>query len=116
MPWNKAAGKRREMTLNERVRIIELRSLGMSFPQIEVETGVSRAQAYRIYRHWKMYDDINPQTPRTGRPPGLNGRGKRYLARLSDAHPRATGRELLHESTTCTPCNGGFFLLDASHG
>ena len=33
------------MTLNERVRIIELRSLGMSFPQIEAETGVSRATA-----------------------------------------------------------------------
>jgi len=116
MPWNKAAGKRREMTLNERVRIIELRSLGMSFPPIEVETGVSRAQAYRIYRHWKMYDDINPQTPRTGRLLKLNDRDKRYLARLSDAHPRATARELLHESTTCTPCNGGVFLLDASHG
>ena len=50
MLWNKAAGKRRETTLNDWVRIIELRSLGMSFPQIMAETGVSRAQAYRIYR------------------------------------------------------------------
>jgi len=98
MPWNKAAGKRCETTLNERVRIIELPSLGMSFPQIEAETGVSRAQASRINRRWKMYGDINPQTPRTGRPPKLNDRDKRYLAQLSDAHPRATARELLHES------------------
>jgi len=45
-----------------------------------------------------MYGDINPQTPRTRRPPKLNDRDKRYLARLSDAHPRATARELLHES------------------
>jgi len=70
----------------------------MSFPQIEGETGVSRAQAYRIYRRWKMYGDINPQTPCTGRPPKFNDCDKRYLARLSDAHPRATARELLHES------------------
>ena len=45
-----------------------------------------------------MYGDINPQTPCTGRPPKLNNRDKRYLAQLSDAHPRATARELLHES------------------
>jgi len=70
----------------------------MSLPQIEGETGLSRAQAYRIYRRWKMYGDINPQTPRTGRPPKFNDCDKRYLARLSDAHPRATARELLHES------------------
>ena len=86
------------MTLNERVRIIELRSLGMSFPQIEAETGDSRAQAYQIYWRWKMYGDINPQTPRTGRPPKLNDRDKRYLVQLSDAHPCATARELLHKS------------------
>lgn len=100
MPWNKAAGKRRKTTLYERVRIIERRSLGMSFPQIEAETGVSRAQAYTIYRRWKMYGDINinPETPHTGRPPKLNDRDKRYLARLSDAHPPATARVLLHES------------------
>ena len=98
MPWNKAAGKRRETTLNERVRIIELRSLGLSFPQIQAETGVSRAQASRIYQRWKTYGDINPQTSRTGRPPKLNNRDKRYLARLSDVHPRATARELLRES------------------
>jgi len=99
MPWNKAAGKRRKTTLNKRVRIIQLLSLGMSFPQIEAETGFSRAQAYRIYRRWEMYGDINPQTPRSGRPPKLNDRDKRYLARLSDAHPRATARVLLHESS-----------------
>jgi len=98
MPWDKGAGKRRKTTLNERVRIIKLHSLGMSFPQIEAETGVSQAQDYRIYRRWKIYGDINPQTPRTGRPPKLNEHDKRYLAQLSDAHPRATAREVLHES------------------
>ena len=70
----------------------------MNFPQSEGETGVPRAQAYRIYRRWKMYGDINPQTPRTGRPPKLNDCDKRYLAWLSDAHPHTAARELLHES------------------
>jgi len=98
MPWNKGAGNRRETTLNERVQIMELRSWGMSFPQIEAETGVSQAQAYRIYRCWKIYGNIHRQTGRTGRPPKLNHCDKRYLARLSDAHPRVTARQLLHES------------------
>ena len=97
----------------------------MSFPQIEGEPGVSRAQAYRIYWRWKMYGDINPQTPRTGRPPKLNDWNKRYLARLSDAQPRATARELLHGSRldvgvsthghSLGSLQRGFFLLDASH-
>jgi len=45
-----------------------------------------------------MYGDINPQTPRTGRPPRLSDRDKKYLAWLSDVHPRATAIQLLHES------------------
>jgi len=45
-----------------------------------------------------MYSDINPQIPCTGRAPKLKDHDKRYLGRLSDAHPRATARDLLHES------------------
>ena len=73
-----------------------------------------------------MYGDINPQTPRTGRPPKLNDRDKRYLAWLSDAHPRAMARELLHESRLdvgvstlghyLRSLQRRFFPPDASHG
>ena len=72
----------------------------MSCPQIEAETGVPQAQAYRTHQRssWKMYGDINPQTPCTGRPPKLNDCDNRYPAQLSDVHPRVTARELLHKS------------------
>jgi len=62
MPWNKAAKKRRETTLNQRVRIIELRSLGMSFPQMRQKqvslepkptesTGGGKCMATLILKH-----------------------------------------------------------------
>ena len=70
----------------------------MSFAQLEAETGFCQAQDYRIYWRWKIYGDINPQTVRTGRPPKLNDSDKRYITWLSDTHPCATARGLLHES------------------
>ncbi|RPA94174.1 hypothetical protein L873DRAFT_1814902 [Choiromyces venosus 120613-1] len=44
MPWDQATGKRRGTTINERVRIIELRTAGMSFRRIRAETGISHTQ------------------------------------------------------------------------
>ncbi|RPB01599.1 hypothetical protein L873DRAFT_1803363 [Choiromyces venosus 120613-1] len=54
MPWDQATGKRRETTINERVRIIELRTTGMSFRRIGAETGISRTQVAEIYRCWML--------------------------------------------------------------
>ncbi|RPA99749.1 hypothetical protein L873DRAFT_1806264 [Choiromyces venosus 120613-1] len=54
MPWDQATGKRRETTINERVRIIELLTTGMSFRRIGAETGTSRTQVTEIYRRWTL--------------------------------------------------------------
>jgi transposase len=98
MPWNQATRKRREVTLNERVRVIELRAMGMSFRKIGEEMGISHPRVSAIYKRWKTYGDINPPPNHRGRPPKLSDRDKRYIARLSDSRPRATAQELLSES------------------
>ncbi|RPB06148.1 hypothetical protein L873DRAFT_1797076 [Choiromyces venosus 120613-1] len=54
MPWGRATGKQRETTINERVRIIELRTAGMSFRRIGAETGISCTQVAEIYRRWTL--------------------------------------------------------------
>ncbi|RPA95722.1 hypothetical protein L873DRAFT_1812502 [Choiromyces venosus 120613-1] len=54
MPWDQATRKRCETTINEKVRIIELRTTGMSFRQIGAETAISRTQVAEIYRRWTL--------------------------------------------------------------
>ncbi|RPB01538.1 hypothetical protein L873DRAFT_1803244 [Choiromyces venosus 120613-1] len=54
MPWDQATGKRHETTINERVRIIELHTVGMNFRRIRAETGISRTQVAEIYRRWML--------------------------------------------------------------
>ncbi|RPB03969.1 hypothetical protein L873DRAFT_1799957, partial [Choiromyces venosus 120613-1] len=52
MPGDQATGKRRETTIKERARIIELRTAGMSFRRIGAETSISRPQVAEINRRW----------------------------------------------------------------
>jgi DNA invertase Pin-like site-specific DNA recombinase len=50
MSINKAAGKRREATREERVRVIELRAQGEKFSDICTVMGISEDGAWRIWK------------------------------------------------------------------
>ncbi|PUU81400.1 hypothetical protein B9Z19DRAFT_1077159 [Tuber borchii] len=94
-----ADGKRREATLPERLKVVELRSNGHSYRSIERETGISKSQAANIWRRFTVDDDIIPQLhSRRGMKSKLDEMDKRRLVRLSDAYPRATLQELVKES------------------
>jgi transposase len=97
MPRDRATGKRREATVNERVSIIERHARGESYRKIEDATGVSKSQAQAIVKYWRDHGEIKPP-PCSGPVPRLSERDKRHLRRLSDAHPRMTLAEITNEA------------------
>jgi transposase len=96
MPRNKRTGRIRETNSNERTRIIELRGQGHNYAEIEAMTGIGHSTCQRVVDHWEKTRD-NTRQPRHGTKPKLDDRDIRHLARLSNAHPRATLAEITNE-------------------
>ena len=97
MPTDRDTGKRRETTLLERVRIIELNAQGFSLRAIAHQTKISKSTVHRLLQQWTSTWQLEPVS-RSGRPEILNIRDKRRLYRLSDANPYASLAELTAES------------------
>jgi len=75
MPRDKATGKRRMATRNERVKIIELHAEGKSYCQIANELGISKDGARKVIHYWTNTGEFNPP-PRLGKKPALNQRDR----------------------------------------
>jgi len=114
MPRDPITGHRRECTEEERVRIFELRSAGHFYEDIAnllemSESGVRKVCKDRVTNH-----RIKPP-PRSGPSLRLSDRSRRYLARLSEAHPRATLAEITAESRlNIAPRTAGKYLRKAN--
>lgn len=93
----KPDGRRRQTTRDERTEIIEAHARGYSYRKIEEALGVSKSTAQRVIREWESRHTTKRQK-RPGPKPRLSERSVRYLARLSNKHPRATLEEITNES------------------
>jgi hypothetical protein len=90
-------GKRRQCTTDEKIEVIKLHAEGHSYREIEQKTPVSRAQARKIVSDFDKYGTVDrPRRP--GRPPKLDERDKRHLARLVEQAPDATLAEITADS------------------
>ena len=96
MPRDKN-GCRRETTIEERIRVIQLASQGDSFREIERATGISKATAQRILDRW-MREQRVTDLPRPGAPKKLKLRDERYLLQLAQRNPRATLADITTDS------------------
>ncbi|KAA8911562.1 hypothetical protein FN846DRAFT_935575 [Sphaerosporella brunnea] len=93
MPIDKATGKRRESTIEERVEVIAKRAAGKTFTEIAQETGVSRAESQRIWANWKSKQKLfNEKRP--GRPRKLTETERQQLKKLAEEDPDASIAEL----------------------
>jgi hypothetical protein len=96
MPFDKS-GKRREATLNEKIKVIEGRAQGEIFSKIGEKLHLLRSQASKIHKRWKTKESVNNQQ-RTGRPETLSDRDKRHLTRLVEANPEAILADIMADS------------------
>jgi transposase len=97
MPKDPRTGRRREATIEEKVDVIAKKKEGKTFREIEKETGVSRAEAQRIYTKWEKNKTLSNE-PRPGRPQKLSQRDLRLVKRLCRKKPTATLEDLTVES------------------
>lgn len=82
-------GKRRQLTTEERVRVIELAAANTRWCEIAEDVGIAESTARKIYREWKDTRKLSPNH-RAGRPKKLSERSVRLIVRISDNNPQAT--------------------------
>jgi len=110
MPINPKTGKQREVTEEERVRVIERRGEGKTYRQIAGEVGLSKSEIARIWKGWKTESKLHA-AHRSGRPQKLNIRDIRHLRQLVDKDPSASLSEItVRSGLNVTPWTAGRYL------
>lgn len=87
MPITK--GKRRQLTTEERVRVIEMAARNERWSDIAKDVKIAESTARKIYKEWKTSCKLAPNH-RPGRPKKLSERSIRLVVRLFDQNPQAT--------------------------
>jgi len=87
----------RESTHEERIRVIQLKSEGHSYRDIQQQTGISKTVVHRIFNEWNTENAVFHK-PRSGQPKKSSDRNKRHLQVLVKRNPHATLREITADS------------------
>ncbi|KAG0633433.1 hypothetical protein HOY80DRAFT_1006015 [Tuber brumale] len=97
MPRDTKTGKKRQVSAEERVNVIEKRGERKTYRQIAQEVGLSKSAVARIWHDWKTEAKLSA-AHRSGRPPKLSIRDVCYLRRLVDKDPSASLIEIISQS------------------
>jgi len=73
--------RRRESTHEERIRVIQLKSEGHSYREIQQQTGIGKTAVHRIFNEWNTENAVINK-PRSGRPKKLSDRIGKSVNRL----------------------------------
>ena len=89
-------GKRRELSVSEKTRIIASHQQGVSFRSIEKQLGIARATCNKVWQKWLVQGSVDTKK-RSGRPVKFTPRVVAVIEDYIKAHDEATSEDIEKE-------------------